>query len=227
MANIGQAIDRVDGRLKVTGRARYAAEFTVPDVVHAVLVQSTIGAGAITGFDLDGSRRRCRACSRSSRRTMRRSCIPRAARSRLFARRCCRTRDIHYNGQHVAVVVAETLEQARRGGALVRVQYRRDEPITSMDAVLGQAYRAEEFPQRRAVARFAARRSRRGFRRCGGQGRCDLHHADRASQSDGTARHDRALGRRSADGLDRDAGHLRRTADAGRRCSASTRPMCT
>ena len=52
MANIGQGIDRVDGRLKVTGRARYAAEFTVPDVVHAVLVQSTIGAGAITGFDL-------------------------------------------------------------------------------------------------------------------------------------------------------------------------------
>ena len=52
MASIGQGIDRVDGRLKVTGRARYAAEFAVPDVVHAVLVQSTIGAGAITGFDL-------------------------------------------------------------------------------------------------------------------------------------------------------------------------------
>ncbi len=38
MANIGQGIDRVDGRLKVIGRAHYAAEFTVPDVVHAVLV---------------------------------------------------------------------------------------------------------------------------------------------------------------------------------------------
>ena len=55
MASIGQGIDRVDGRLKVTGRAHYAAEFAVPDVVHAVLVQSTIGAGTITGFDLDAA----------------------------------------------------------------------------------------------------------------------------------------------------------------------------
>src|SRR4051794_16047602 len=52
MAFIGQGIDRVDGRAKVTGGALYAAELKVPDVVHAVLVQSTIGAGAIIGFDL-------------------------------------------------------------------------------------------------------------------------------------------------------------------------------
>ena len=51
MASIGQPIDRVDGRLKVTGRAKYAAEFAVPGVVHAVLVQSTIGAGVITGLE--------------------------------------------------------------------------------------------------------------------------------------------------------------------------------
>ncbi len=50
MAYIGQGIDRVDGRLKVTGGARYAAEFRVPDAVHAVLVQSTVGAGAHHGL---------------------------------------------------------------------------------------------------------------------------------------------------------------------------------
>src|ERR1700733_1878614 len=52
MAMIGQPIDRLDGRLKVTGAAKYAAEFRVPGVVHAVLVQSTIAAGSIAGFDL-------------------------------------------------------------------------------------------------------------------------------------------------------------------------------
>ncbi len=52
MASIGKPIDRVDGRLKVTGAARYAAEFAVPGLVHAVLVQSTIAAGGIAGFDL-------------------------------------------------------------------------------------------------------------------------------------------------------------------------------
>ena len=46
----------------------------------------------------------------------------------------------HFNGQHVAVVVAQTLDQADAAAALVRVRYRRDEPVTSMDAVLAQAY---------------------------------------------------------------------------------------
>src|SRR3954453_5191108 len=49
---VGQPIDRRDGRLKVTGHARYAAEFDIDNLAHAVLVQSTIASGEITGFDL-------------------------------------------------------------------------------------------------------------------------------------------------------------------------------
>ncbi len=52
MGILGQPIDRVDGRQKVTGKATYAAEFTVPGVLHAVLVESTVGAGQIISFDL-------------------------------------------------------------------------------------------------------------------------------------------------------------------------------
>src|SRR5438477_11793876 len=48
----GLPLDRRDGRLKVTGRAKYAAEFAIDNVVHAVVVQSTIASGAIAGFDL-------------------------------------------------------------------------------------------------------------------------------------------------------------------------------
>src|SRR2546423_13699294 len=51
-AVVGQPIDRRDGRLKVTGRARYAAEFDIDNLAHAVLVQSTIASGEIAGFDL-------------------------------------------------------------------------------------------------------------------------------------------------------------------------------
>ena len=39
---IGQPLDRVDGRLKVTGGARYAAEARVPDLLYGVLVTSTV-----------------------------------------------------------------------------------------------------------------------------------------------------------------------------------------
>src|SRR3954451_11388565 len=48
----GFALNRRDGRLKVTGRAKYAAEFAIDNAAHAVVVQSTIPSGSIAGFDL-------------------------------------------------------------------------------------------------------------------------------------------------------------------------------
>ena len=51
-ATVGQPLDRRDARLKVMGRARYAAEFDIDNLVHAVLVQSTIASGEVTAFDL-------------------------------------------------------------------------------------------------------------------------------------------------------------------------------
>src|SRR5215212_4836708 len=48
---IGEARDRVDGRPKVTGKARYAAENNLDDLVHAVVVMSTIPAGTIEAID--------------------------------------------------------------------------------------------------------------------------------------------------------------------------------
>jgi len=49
---VGQGVDRLDGKAKITGSAKYAAEFNLPGMTHGVLVQSTIAAGKITGFDL-------------------------------------------------------------------------------------------------------------------------------------------------------------------------------
>src|SRR5713226_6615791 len=48
---VGQPLDRVDGRLKVTGRARYPAEVPLANLAHAVLVQSTIASGRIREMD--------------------------------------------------------------------------------------------------------------------------------------------------------------------------------
>ena len=50
-AIVGQPVDRMDGRAKVTGAARYAAEFPVRDVVHVMMVQSTIASGRIRQID--------------------------------------------------------------------------------------------------------------------------------------------------------------------------------
>ena len=48
---IGKPVDRVDARLKVTGAAKYAAEFNQNQMAYAFPVRSTIGNGSITNID--------------------------------------------------------------------------------------------------------------------------------------------------------------------------------
>ena len=52
MNQVGQAIPRTDGRLKVTGAATFSAEHALPRLAHAVLVQSTIARGHIASIDI-------------------------------------------------------------------------------------------------------------------------------------------------------------------------------
>jgi xanthine dehydrogenase YagR molybdenum-binding subunit len=143
MAKIGQAIDRIDGHLKVAGRARYAAEFMVPDLVYATLVQSTIGAGAITGFDLAAAQAMPGVLAiitpDNAPKLHTNGNLQHSVQAPLL-----QDANIHYNGQHVAVVVAQTPDQADAAAGQVRVRYRRSEPITSMDAALGQAHSPKE-----------------------------------------------------------------------------------
>jgi len=54
---IGSATSRVDGFAKVTGAAKYAAEFNVPGLAHASLVCSTIAKGRILSIDASAATR--------------------------------------------------------------------------------------------------------------------------------------------------------------------------
>jgi CO/xanthine dehydrogenase Mo-binding subunit len=56
-ASIGQPLDRVDGKLKVTGKATYTADQNIPNVTHAVLLTSTIAKGRISSIDTSASQR--------------------------------------------------------------------------------------------------------------------------------------------------------------------------
>src|SRR5437763_14626462 len=53
---IGKPLARVEGKLKVTGAATYAAEFARPRLAYAALIQSTIAAGRITKIDLSAAK---------------------------------------------------------------------------------------------------------------------------------------------------------------------------
>lgn len=144
MAMIGKPIDRIDGRLKVTGAAKYAAEFRVPNAVHAVLVQSTIAAGSISGFDLKQAKDMPGVLAiitpDNAGKLTHPEKVPQAVAGPLL-----QNNDILFNGQHIAVVVAQTLEQAQAAASAVRVTYTKGEAATSMDAMLNQAYPPKHF----------------------------------------------------------------------------------
>ncbi|HEY1935178.1 MAG TPA: xanthine dehydrogenase family protein molybdopterin-binding subunit [Acetobacteraceae bacterium] len=144
MGIIGEPLDRVDGRLKVTGGARYAGEFRVPGMVHATLVQSTIAAGAIAEFDLNAARAMQGVLEiitpDNALKLSTKGGGPQTVKAPLL-----QDRAIHYNGQHIAIVVADTLDQALAAAARVRVRYHATEPATEMDAVLDRAYPPKQF----------------------------------------------------------------------------------
>ena len=143
-AVVGQPIDRRDGRLKVTGRARYAAEFDIDNLAYAVLVQSTIASGEITGFDLAAAQAVPGVLA-----ILTPDNAPRLAQNEssasLIAKPLLQDKLVYYNGQHIAVVVADTLERAQQAAALVRVEYREAEAQIRMEDALGAAYPPKRF----------------------------------------------------------------------------------
>src|SRR5438067_2828749 len=145
----GLPINRRDGRLKVTGRAKYAAEFAIDNVAHAVIVQSTIASGTIAGFDLAAAQQvpgvltiltpenapRVRPAAEASNTTA----------IEVLRIPLLQDKGVYYNGQHIAVVVADTLERAQQAAALVKVRYNEGEAQIRMEDALGQAYPPKHF----------------------------------------------------------------------------------
>jgi xanthine dehydrogenase YagR molybdenum-binding subunit len=130
---VGTARDRVDGRLKVMGAATYPIDVSLPGLAHAALVQSTITSGRIRDIAVDAAER-----ARGVLAVITHLNTPPLAEgpateigpqpSLPFQSDAV----LHY-GQHVAMVVAETREQANAAAALIEVTYERDTPILSFD----------------------------------------------------------------------------------------------
>lgn len=119
-----QMSQRYDGRLKVMGRATYAAEFPVKDVAHAYLIQSTIPSGAITSMDIAAAER---ASGVLAVLTPFNTNDANPAPPQPPARRTLsvlQSKEIHYNGEPIGVVVAKSLVEAQHAASLVRVSYR-------------------------------------------------------------------------------------------------------
>ncbi|TIW64975.1 MAG: xanthine dehydrogenase family protein molybdopterin-binding subunit, partial [Mesorhizobium sp.] len=122
---VGGRLSRVDGPAKITGAAHYAVEQQLEGLAHAVMVESTVAAGTVLSVDTRAAETAPGVLLVLTPDTI----IPLRTASDWFGTLppdvpyCPLARVVTYSGQHVAAVVAETLEQAVAAAALVKVTY--------------------------------------------------------------------------------------------------------
>jgi len=136
---LGKPTSRVEGRAKVTGIAKYAAEYNVPGVAHGVVVSSAIAKGRIKRIDagdalavagvLDVFTHEHRPKLASSDEKYKDEVAPAGSPFRPLY-----DDQIHFSGQPVALVVAEEFEIARFAASLVRVEYEQEAHVTDFEA---------------------------------------------------------------------------------------------
>jgi xanthine dehydrogenase YagR molybdenum-binding subunit len=138
MSVIGQGIDRLDGRLKVTGQAKYAVEHQVPEAAYGVMVLSTVPKGRIVAMDVDHVRRMPGVLA-----VMTHLNAPRLPKQKEGGKSGGKEQSkpdqkkqppnpklsllqddrVEYNAQPIAVVVADTFERAQDAAHQLKVRY--------------------------------------------------------------------------------------------------------
>lgn len=145
---IGKEMSRVDGFAKVTGKAKYAAEFKVRGLAHGFLVMSSIAKGTIKTIDTAEASRApgvirvythenfpklsaAAFCGLDPSKSTERMMNPFPA---------LQSNKIVFNLQPIALVVAESFEQARHAARLVTATYNEEKSMTRVEDALDRAY---------------------------------------------------------------------------------------
>ncbi|MBK6725284.1 MAG: xanthine dehydrogenase family protein molybdopterin-binding subunit [Acidobacteria bacterium] len=131
---------RVDGRAKVTGAAKYIAEHKFPGLTYGYLVQSTIARGKILDIDSTEAEKKPGVIKVISHKNAPKLSITERPIPRPFY--ALTSPEIWFNGQPIAVVVAETFEQARFAAGLVKVTYDQQKSETNIRNAMAQGFTA-------------------------------------------------------------------------------------
>ena len=129
---IGRDTPRVDGPLKVSGKAQYTSDFHFPGTLYAVPVEATVANGRVLKLDTAAAEK-----MPGVRAIFHRENIGRILRSTLGEgmEGICEERRapfeddvVRYYGQYIALAVADTFETAKAAADAVRVTYEKDKP---------------------------------------------------------------------------------------------------
>jgi xanthine dehydrogenase YagR molybdenum-binding subunit len=140
---VGTPVSRLDGALKVRGDARFAAEIAIEGLLYAAVVHSTIARGRIARLDTEAAEASPGVALVMTHRNAPRLKPPQSfgegdgiAGSNLAI---MQDDSIHWNGEAVAVVLAETQEQADHAAGLVAVRYTAEPAVTDFAAARAHA----------------------------------------------------------------------------------------
>jgi xanthine dehydrogenase YagR molybdenum-binding subunit len=132
---IGEAVNRIDGVLKVTGAANYATDWPIRNVAHAYLVKSTVASGTITEIDTAAAEKSPGVLAVISYKN-----APKlSGTGNLRGGAILQDPKVEFFGQHIAVVVAETYEQARSAAGLVKATYQKSDAKVDFDKDIANA----------------------------------------------------------------------------------------
>lgn len=150
MAIIGKPLNRIDGWLKVTGTAKYAAEINQPNMAYAFPVRAGIAKGKITSIDTSAAEKqpgiiavlthtnapRLKPLDEKAQQeagsSLGENFVP------------LQDNSVSYFGQYVGLVIAESYEQARAASALVKINYAKEKPAVDLTSELPNGYKPQQ-----------------------------------------------------------------------------------
>ena len=138
-------LDRVDGKAKVTGSAKYAAEYDFPNLAYGIIAGSTIANGTIMAMDTKKAEQAPGVLAVITHLNLQKP--PGYLSSEKNEKSPSSKKDykvfenniIHFNGQPIALVIADTFERAIYAASLVKAQYKKEEPHTDFAKEIKQA----------------------------------------------------------------------------------------
>ena len=145
---IGQAIDRIDGRAKVTGTAAYAADNRADRMAFGSIVGATIARGRVAGIDANAARRMPGVLLVMTHENAPKQAPFQAKADDRHARPKPQLASdkVQYFGQPVALVVAETAETARAAASAIVVTYEKANGAFVLESASGAAYNPGKGP---------------------------------------------------------------------------------
>jgi xanthine dehydrogenase YagR molybdenum-binding subunit len=147
---IGQDVSRVDGPAKVTGSARYSGEIALPDLAYAEIVGAAVASGRITSVNIAQAERAEGVAGILSHRNLPKvnkvPLVPSLMGGPAPGETFFPMQDdlVHYAGQPVVIVIADSLERAQHAATLVQVSYAETPSVTTIDQGRADAYIPEK-----------------------------------------------------------------------------------